>query len=307
MAKRPAAVNTAGPSWPRHAACHIARVRSRLLTIVALAAVLAVMGTLTAYSVTLYRLFCAATGAGGTVTRAEAAPGAAGRAITVRFDTSVAPGFPWDFAPKAGSVRAVPGAGTLAFFEATNRGPTALAGHATFNVTPEKAAIYFKKIQCFCFNEERLGPGEHAEMPVTFFVDPRIRTDPATADVDEITLSYTFFPSRRPADALPLGHNERAARGEALFAAQCQACHAWHEAKIGPPLDGVPGRRAGSVAGYPYSPALRGADFTWTEPRLDAWLADPQKAVPGAAMPVHVADPEARRDIIRYLASRAAE
>ena len=112
------------------------------------------------------------------------------------FDTSVAPGLPWRFSPVQRSVRLRLGEDTLAFFEARNLSDHAIVGHATFNVSPEKAGLYFKKIQCFCFNEERLGAGETARMPVTFFVDPKIAEDPDTADVHEITLSYTFFQSQ---------------------------------------------------------------------------------------------------------------
>ncbi len=92
----------------------------------------------------------------------------------------------------------------MAFFSATNLSGEDIVGHATFNVTPEKVGLYFKKIQCFCFNEERLKAGETARMPVTFFVDPQMANDPDTADVHEITLSYTFFESKRPQDALAL-------------------------------------------------------------------------------------------------------
>ncbi len=92
----------------------------------------------------------------------------------------------------------------MAFFTAQNLSDHDLVGHAAFNVTPDKAGLYFKKIQCFCFSEERLKAGETVQMPVTFFVDPKLATDPSTADVHEITLSYTFFESKRPADALDL-------------------------------------------------------------------------------------------------------
>ncbi len=168
-------------------------------------AALAVMTTLTSYSVTLYRLFCQATGANGTTQRvATSSTTHAAREVTVLFDTNVAPGLPWRFVPLQRSVKLHLGEESLAFFEAQNQSGRDMVGHAAFNVTPAKAGLYFKKIQCFCFSEERLGAGESAQMPVEFFVDPAIATDPGTADVDEITLSYTFFESKRPEGASDL-------------------------------------------------------------------------------------------------------
>jgi len=157
------------------------RLTGARATIFGFVAVLAVMLGITSYSVTLYRLFCQVTGAGGTIQRvARGSTTQTDRVVTVFFDTS------------------------MAFFEAVNHSNQDIVGHATFNVTPEKVGLYFKKIQCFCFNEERLHPGEHAKMPVTFFVDPQMAQDPDTADVHEITLSYTFFQSKRPEDAVNL-------------------------------------------------------------------------------------------------------
>jgi cytochrome c oxidase assembly protein Cox11 len=178
---------------------------SKRATVIGFLAVVGVMATITSYSVTLYRLFCAATGANGTTQRVAANDTATtSRVVTVFFDTSVAPGMPWTFEPSQRSVRVHLGEDAMAFFDATNTSDHDIVGHAAFNVTPEKAGLYFKKIQCFCFNEERLRPGEHERMPVTFFVDPQLATDPNTADVHEITLSYTFFMSKRPGDALEL-------------------------------------------------------------------------------------------------------
>ena len=168
-------------------------------------AVLAVMVGLTSYSVTLYRLFCQFTGAGGTTQRVAAnATAATSREVTVYFDTTVAQDLPWQFEPSQRSVTVHLGRDAMAFFDATNTSDHDIVGHAAFNVTPEKVGAYFKKIQCFCFNEERRRAGEHAHMPVTFFVDPKMAEDPNTADVHEITLSYTFFTSKRPEDALAL-------------------------------------------------------------------------------------------------------
>jgi cytochrome c oxidase assembly protein Cox11 len=264
------------------------------------------MTTLTSYSVTLYRLFCQATGANGTTQRVTTASATqSARDVTVFFDTNVAPGMPWRFVPVQRSVRLHLGQDALVFFEAQNLSDRDITGHATFNVTPDKAGLYFKKIQCFCFTEERLAAGARVQMPVEFFVDPALGTDPSTTDVNEITLSYTFFESKRPAGARNLSRFAAvppdAAAGGKLFAERCGACHAADRARVGPPLAGVVGRQAGSVAGFPYSAALQAAGFVWDEARLDRWLADPQAEVPGAQMPMRVPEPAARRDLIAYL------
>jgi cytochrome c oxidase assembly protein Cox11 len=267
---------------------------------------LAVMIGITSYSPTLYRLFCAATGAAGTTQRVDSdASRVAAREVTVLFDTNVAPGLNWRFVPMQRSVKVHLGQDSLVFFEAQNLSDRAIVGHAAFNVTPEKAGIYFKKIQCFCFNEERLAPGATVQMPVDFFVDPALGTDPSTQDVHEITLSYTFFESKRPDEAIELSRFAAAApdaeAGARLFAENCSSCHALDHAKIGPPLAGVVGRRAGSVPGYPYSAALRAAGFTWTLRQLETWLAGPQALVPGTQMQMNVPAAQARRDIVAYL------
>jgi cytochrome c oxidase assembly protein subunit 11 len=146
-------------------------------------------------AVPLYRLFCQVTGYGGTTQRAERAPAAPGaRVITVRFDANVAGNdLPWIFAPVAREMRVRVGEENLAFFRATNQARVATSGQATFNVTPFKAGPYFNKIACFCFSEQTLEARQSVEMPVSFFIDPAIASDANTADVDTITLSYTFF------------------------------------------------------------------------------------------------------------------
>ncbi|HTW25479.1 MAG TPA: cytochrome c oxidase assembly protein [Acetobacteraceae bacterium] len=281
------------------------RTRQTLL-VGSLLAAIGVMTTLVCYSVTLYRLFCAATGANGTTQRAAAAPGAAGgRLVTVAFDTNIAPGLPWRFRPEQRSVRLPLGQDTVVFFSAENLSDQDIVGHATFNVTPAKAGIYFKKIQCFCFTEERLGAHQKVEMPVDFFVDPRLATDPGTADVQDITLSYTFFRSRAPGQPTDLARFASAppdpVAGGKIFAAQCAGCHALDVARVGPPLRGVVGRRAGSVAHFPYSAALARSDLVWSEASLDRWLAGPAAFLPGALMPANLPDPAARRDVIAWL------
>jgi cytochrome c oxidase assembly protein Cox11 len=275
-------------------------------TVGALCLALGVMGGITSYSVTLYRLFCQATGANGTTQRVDADTArVSDRVVTVLFDTNVAPGLDWRFVPVQRSVKVRLGQDALVLFEAQNLSARPIVGHATFNVTPEKAGIYFKKIQCFCFNEERLAPGATVQMPVDFFVDPALGTDPSTQDVHEITLSYTFFESKRPEQAIDLA---RFAAGPADpvagardFADQCSACHALDRARVGPPLAGVVGRVAGSVALYPYSSALKASGLTWTPAELDAWLQGPSVLVPGAAMPMRVQGEQMRRDIVAYL------
>jgi cytochrome c oxidase assembly protein Cox11 len=282
--------------------------RSTKLTLAGLFTLLAIMTGLTSYSVTLYRLFCAATGAGGTTQRVAAnTTRATDRIVTVFFDTSVAPNLPWRFEPAQRSVKLHLGEDSLAFFSARNLSDHDLIGHATFNVTPEKVGPYFKKIQCFCFNEERLAAGQSVQMPVTFFVDPRMADDPNTADVDQITLSYTFFQSKRPDGALSLARFSAAApdarAGGEIFAQNCAACHALDSNHIGPALGTVVGREAGSAPGYPYSAALRHAGLVWTKDALDRWLAGPAAMLPGVQMPMKLADPVQRRDVIAYLAS----
>jgi cytochrome c oxidase assembly protein subunit 11 len=145
-------------------------------------------------SVPLYRLFCQATGFGGTTQRAEQAPGAVAGQIGVRFDANVHPGLPWKFEPVQRTVRIAPGARTQIFYRATNLVARPVTGQAVFNVSPDTVGQYFKKIACFCFTEQTLKPGETVDMPVVFFVDPKIRQDPDTKNIDEITLSYTFYP-----------------------------------------------------------------------------------------------------------------
>jgi len=134
------------------------------------------------------------TGYGGTTNVAEApSPTVSTRVMTIRFDATVN-GVPWSFQPDRRMIRTHVGETTLAFYRAKNHGSAPIVGSATFNVTPLKAGQYFSKIDCFCFYEQRLEPGQVAEMPVTFFVDPAIENDRNMDDVNTITLSYTFYP-----------------------------------------------------------------------------------------------------------------
>lgn len=154
-------------------------------------------------SVPLYRLFCQVTGFGGTPMVAAGAEatfleGIPGTSIRVRFDGNVRRGMPWEFRPAERFVDLPIGERRMAFFHARNTSDAAVTGVATFNVTPAAAGRYFVKIQCFCFNEQTLGPGQSVEMPVIYYVDPAILDDPEARRTREITLSYSFFPVDDP-------------------------------------------------------------------------------------------------------------
>ena len=261
------------------------------------------MVTLVSFSVTLYRLFCSATGAGGTTQRVAADTAVAtDRFVNVTFDTNTAANLPWRFVPLQKAVRVRLGEETPVFFEAENLSDTDIVGRATFNVTPDKAGLYFKKIECFCFTQERLAAHTRVQMPVVFYVDPALGTNPGTTDVTQITLSYTFFRATHADDIENLSRFDATAEvGAKLFASQCAACHTMDKAKVGPPLANVVGRGAGSVPGYPYSKALAASGLTWTPEMLDRWLAGPRDLVPGAAMPMAIQAPAARAAIIAYL------
>jgi cytochrome c oxidase assembly protein subunit 11 len=152
-------------------------------------------------AIPLYRLFCAATGYGGTPSVGLAsAPGSSGQSIRVRFNADTNPGLPWTFAPDQREVSLNLGDEKVAFYRAANQSSRPVTGMALYNVTPEKVGKYFHKTACFCFNKQTLSPNQSMEFPVSFWVDPAIRTDPNTADVKVITLSYTFFRSLEDAE-----------------------------------------------------------------------------------------------------------
>ena len=177
----------------------IANRNARTATRMALLA-LAMLGLAFA-SVPLYRAFCELTGFDGTPLRAEKAPGAVAGQIGVRFDANINAALPWKFEPVQETVRIAPGARTQIFYRAVNLTARNTTGRAVFNISPALAAPYFNKIECFCFTEQTLQPGEEVQMPVTFFVDPKIRDDENTRNIDEITLSYTFYPVEKPETA----------------------------------------------------------------------------------------------------------
>jgi cytochrome c oxidase assembly protein subunit 11 len=148
-------------------------------------------------SVPLYQVFCRVTGFGGTTQVSEEASGkTADRVMTVRFDAGRAKDMDWTFQPVQREVKVKVGETALAFYTASNPSDKRVVSTATFNVTPLKAGIYFNKVECFCFTEQTLDPGQTAEMPVSFFIDPDIMDDVNMRDVDTITLSYTLFKVR---------------------------------------------------------------------------------------------------------------
>lgn len=168
---------------------------------VSLVALVAGMSMLTAASVPLYDMFCRITGYGGTTQVAEAAPGViTERKMTVRFNTDVQKSLPWSFAADQGAVEVAVGEERLISFTARNDSDAPVWGTAIYNVTPHSAAEYFSKIQCFCFDSQRLDPGQEVHMPVSFFVDPQIEDDPYLKDLETVTLSYTFFLSKNQSD-----------------------------------------------------------------------------------------------------------
>jgi cytochrome c oxidase assembly protein subunit 11 len=187
--------------------------RANTRVLVSLVLLVGAMTGLSFAAVPLYRLFCATTGYGGTTQRADAAPHeAAQRKITVRFDANVSSALKWNFAPEQREVTLRIGENALAFYRATNASSQPLTGTATFNVTPEIAGSYFNKIECFCFTEQTLAPGQTADFPVSFFVDPAILNDPDAKHIEEITLSYTFFRANKETAQPPRSSGGAASR-----------------------------------------------------------------------------------------------
>ncbi len=169
--------------------------RQQNLRVALLAGATAVAMLGAAYAaVPLYGAFCRATGFAGTTQVAKVNSGVKGqRTFTVRFDANVAPGLDWSFEPETPEVRLRTGATTTVFFRVHNREAHESAAVAVYNVTPEVSGAWFDKISCFCFSEQRLGPNETAELPVVFFLDPRLEQDHTMDEVEAITLSYTLF------------------------------------------------------------------------------------------------------------------
>lgn len=163
-------------------------------TVIQTVSLVVFMGALAWASVPFYDWFCRVTGFGGTTLVADAAPDEIlERTVTVRFDASKSRDMPWEFKPIQRTMELRIGETGLAFYEAYNPTDRYVAGSASYNVTPYEAGGFFSKIQCFCFEEQVLAPGERVQMPVTFFVDPEMVTDMDAKYVHTITLSYTFY------------------------------------------------------------------------------------------------------------------
>ena len=170
-------------------------------TVVKLLSVVAVMAGLGFASVPLYDLFCRVTGYGGTTSTAEAGSDVVlDQTIRVRFDASTEADMPWEFSPPDAPMEIRIGETGMAFYTAYNPTDRPVAGTASYNVTPFSAGLYFSKIDCFCFTQQILAPGERVEMPVTFYVDPEIVEDADTRSIPAITLSYTFYETDLPDD-----------------------------------------------------------------------------------------------------------
>jgi cytochrome c oxidase assembly protein subunit 11 len=173
----------------------ISRRSNRRVAFIALSMALLMLG-LGYASVPLYRMFCQVTGYGGTTQRADEAKAAGvkvtDKTMSIRFDANVERGMPWQFKPLQRTDTVTIGERDMALFWAKNDSDKVITGTASFNVEPEQAARYFNKIQCFCFTEQTLQPGEAVKMPVIYYVDPAILNDPDNKDVEQITLSYTF-------------------------------------------------------------------------------------------------------------------
>jgi cytochrome c oxidase assembly protein subunit 11 len=177
---------------------------SNRIVAAALVAFVVFMIGLSFAAVPLYRMFCAATGFAGTPQRAQSGSEKLfPETVTVRFDANVSPGLPWSFTPVQPEITLHVGETKLAFFRAVNFSKESVTGSAVFNVSPDLMGQYFTKIQCFCFTEQMLKPGEAAEMPVSFFIDPAVLKDRDAKTVRDMTLSYTFFKvsKRAPASA----------------------------------------------------------------------------------------------------------
>ncbi len=160
-----------------------------------LVGVVVTMGALAWAAVPFYSWFCRVTGYGGTTNAStQGSDTVLDEYVTVWFDANTAPDMPWQFKPKQRSIKLRIGESGMAFYEAYNPTDETVAGTASYNVTPDQAGKYFTKIQCFCFTEQVLQPGEQIRMPVLFFVDPKIKDDVDARDIQEITLSYTFYP-----------------------------------------------------------------------------------------------------------------
>ena len=176
------------------------RARRDLVVAFACGAFVAAMVGAAYAAVPLYDWFCRTTGFGGTTQVAEAAPGKVlDRMMTIRFDGNVAGGLPWRFVPETRTVAVRIGEPTTVYYKVTNEAARETVAQASYNVTPPSVGSYFSKLNCFCFTEQRMKPGETREMAVVFYVEPSLTEDSEQDSLNTITLSYTFFPVREPA------------------------------------------------------------------------------------------------------------
>jgi cytochrome c oxidase assembly protein subunit 11 len=179
-----------------------AKHRRDVAVAAACGAFVALMVGMSYAAVPFYNWFCRTTGFGGTTQVASAAPaGMLDRKLTVRFDANVGPGLPWKFSPEVNAIDLKIGEVATVLYKITNESARPTAGQAAYNVTPPTTGAYFTKINCFCFTEQRLKPGETREITVVFYVDPALVKDSDQDDLNTITLSYTFYPVRDPQPA----------------------------------------------------------------------------------------------------------
>jgi cytochrome c oxidase assembly protein subunit 11 len=191
---------------------------SRDATVAALCGVFVALMVGAAYAaVPFYNWFCRTTGFNGTTQVATSAPASAplARTIAVRFDSNVAGGLPWKFEPETTQIEVRIGEVVTVLYTVTNQSARATTGQAAYNVAPLTVGSYFQKINCFCFTEQTMAPGERREMPVVFYVDPRLAADSDNDGLNTITLSYTFYPVRA-AEPQPLAASEPDKRKGAL-------------------------------------------------------------------------------------------
>jgi len=186
--------------------------RNRRLAMICSLAFVGMVGAAYA-SVPLYKAFCQATGFDGTPRRAEAAPKTAlDKTLLIRFDTNIHD-LPWTFTSEETSQTVKIGETGLAYFKVTNNSKAPVTGHAVYNVVPEQAGAYFQKLECFCFSDQTLAPGQTIEFPVVYFVDPKFASDVDTRNKRDVTLSYTFYPAVASKQASTEGQKTPSALG----------------------------------------------------------------------------------------------
>ena len=184
------------------------KARRDLLVAFACGCFVAAMVGVSYAAVPLYSWFCRTTGFGGTTQIAKSAPTqTSGRVVTVRFDSNVAPGLPWSFEPERRTIDVRLGEVVTVYYTAINESPRVTTAQAGYNVTPPTVGAYFEKINCFCFTQQTLKPGEKREMAVVFYVDAKLAKDAEQNGVDNITLSYTFYPVQEPEQGVAEGNN----------------------------------------------------------------------------------------------------